>query len=326
VVGAAFFSVGGAFSSVGAAFLSVGDALCLVERPIDHVPFAWQDLEEITAAFERLGLTPEYGGVHDNDVTHMSVLGFDDQTYVELIAERADGDHDFWPAQIRADAGPAAWCVRVPDIVAECEHVLRSGRPVQGPYHGSRERADGRLVEWDRAVFGDEASRLRLPFAIEDRTPLSYRVTPSPSVAGGPLTGIEQVVIAVTDLNAATRQFRELYRYPQPVVQSVSPFGTVASFPGEPVALATPDEDDDWLSERLAAFPDSPCAVLLGTESPDDDTESTGDTDGLAAARESFPLRESQSWPTGHVAFFDSDLLGHRLGVLDRGPVRTTAT
>jgi len=186
---------------------------------IDHVPFAVSDLDEATATFEELGLAPDYGGVHDNGCTHMSVLGFPDGSYVELIAERERGDHGFWPDHIRADAGPAAWCVRVPDIVSECRRVLESGHPVRGPLYGAPEREDGRLVE----------------------------------------------------------TFRDLYRFPQPVRDSVPGFGRVASFPGQPVALATPDtagsaggtgtEDGGspgWLADGLEQFRECPCACLLG--------------------------------------------------------------
>ena len=271
---------------------------------IDHVPFAWSDLDDISAEFDRLGLSPDYGGIHDNGVTHMSVLGFDDHSYLELIAERTDGDHDFWPAHIRADAGPAAWCLRVPDIVAECKRVLDRGVPVRGPIHGSRERDDGTLVEWDRAEFGDEVRRLLLPFAIEDRTPLAYRVSPSHSVEGGPLVGVGQVVLAVRDLDDGIALFRDVYRFPSPVRAEVEGFGAVTAFPGRPVALVTPD-GEAWLEDRLDRFREGPCAVLLKT------------TD-LAAAGEAYPLLGSSEWPTGRVAFFDSDVLGNRLGVVER--------
>lgn len=271
---------------------------------VDHVPVAWSTLDEVTAEFERLGLAPEYGGVHDNGLTHMSVLGFDDHSYVELIAEREQGDHGFWPSHVRADAGPAAWCIRVPDVVSECRRVLAAGYPVRGPLYGSRERDDGTLVEWDRAEFGTPDQRLLLPFAIEDRTPLADRVSPSPSVAGGPLIGLGQVVLAARDLDAAVGTFRDLYRFPQPVRASVPAFGRVASFPGEPVAVATP-ETDGWLADRLDQFRPCPCAVLLAT-------------DDLATAREAYPLDEPRSWPDGRLAIFEGDLLGRRLGVLER--------
>jgi len=208
---------------------------------IDHVPFAWSDLAELTAESERLGLAPEYGGAHDNGVTHMSVLGVGDGSYVELIAERGDGEHGFWPEHIRADAGPAAWCVRVEDIVEECCRFIRAGTPVHGPLYGAREREDGILVEWDRAVVGTAEHERLLPFPIEDRTPLHYRVSPSPSVADGPLTGVGQ----------------------------------------------------------------TPCSVLLATD----------DLDAVAAAH---PLTGPETWPDGRVAFFESELLGRRLGVIER--------
>ncbi|MEF8756703.1 MAG: VOC family protein [Halobacteriales archaeon] len=275
-----------------------------MDLTVDHVPFAWHDLDEITAAFERLGLDPEYGGVHDNGVTHMSVLGFDDRSYVELIAERAPGEHDFWPEHIAADAGPAAWCIRVPDVVAECKRVLDRGHPVRGPVYGARERDDGTLVEWDRAEFGRPEDRLSLPFAIEDRTPLSHRVSPAASVADGPLTGIGQVVVAVGDLEEGIRTFRHLYRLPEPIKASVEGLGMVASFPGQPLALATPDEAD-WLADRLDRLPEGPCSVLLGTDDVD-------------AASDEYPLREPKPWPGGRIAFFDDDRLGYRLGVVER--------
>lgn len=182
--------------------------------------------------------------------------------------------------------------------------MLERGYAVRGPLHDSRERDDGTLVEWDRAEFGTADRRLLFPFAIADRTPLSYRVSPSPSVAGGPVDGIGQVVLGVADLEAAIDLFRDCYRIPTPVRGSVPGFGTVASAPGQPVAFATP-EGDGWLADRLEAFPNGPCSCLLATAD-------------LEAARSQYPLGEPIEWPEGRVAFFDSEVLGRRLGVVER--------
>ncbi|APW98091.1 hypothetical protein CHINAEXTREME_09965 [Halobiforma lacisalsi AJ5] len=281
-----------------------------MDLTVDHVPFAFGDLESITEEFVRLGLEPEYGGVHGNGVTHMSVLGFDDRSYVELIAEREGKkgeDHDFWPEHIRADAGPAAWCCRVPDVREECKRTLERGYAVHGPLSGSREREDGTLVEWEMAEFGSGADeRVPFPFVIADRTPLSYRVEPAASVSGGPLEGIGQVVLGVDPnrLEDVFRAFRDCYGIPTPIRDSPAGFGTVASVPGQPVAFAAPD-GDGWLADRLERFPGSPCSCLLATED-------------LEAVREVYPLGEPLEWPEGQVAFFDSDVLGRRLGVLER--------
>ncbi|MFB6184090.1 MAG: VOC family protein [Haloarculaceae archaeon] len=275
-----------------------------MDLTLDHVPYACRDLDAATAELKRLGLAPEYGGVHDNGVTHMSILGFDDDTYLELISETDRGDHGFWPEHIRADAGPAAWCVRVDDAVAECRRVLDAGYPVFGPFYGSRERDDGTLVEWDRAEFGTHEQRLLFPFAIADRTPRSVRITPSASVRDGPLTGVGQVVLAVDRLDDAIETFRDCYRCPRPRRTTVSGLGEVASFLGQPLAVATPG-GTDWLRARLDAFRDGPCTCLLATRD-------------LDAARRVYPLGESRAWPDGRVAFFDSDYFGRRLGVVER--------
>ncbi|MFW5896242.1 MAG: hypothetical protein ACOCUA_02545 [archaeon] len=193
---------------------------------------------------------------------------------------------------------------RVPDVLAECQRMHQAGHTVHGPLYGSRTRDDGTLVEWDRAEFGTPEIRLVLPFAIEDRTPLSYRASPTESVADGPLTGIGQVVVAVQELDVGVKTFRNLYRLPEPIRQSVEELGAVASFPGQPLALATPDETD-WLADRLDRLPEGPCAVLLGT----DDFDATADR---------YPLLEPKSWPDGRVAFFDDDRLESRLGVVER--------
>ena len=271
---------------------------------LDHIPFAWQNLDEITTEFDRLGLTPEYGGAHANGVTHMAVLGFDDQSYIECIAECGEGDHDFWPMHIRSNAGPAAWSVRVADVLVDAKRVLDAGYPIRGPIYGARERDDGTLVEWDRVEYGDADDRLFFPFAIQDRTPLSYRVTPSPSVAGGPLIGVGQVVIAVRNLELGVQKLRDFYRFPQPLRATVPEIGQVASFPGQPVALATPDSSN-WLDDRLDRFRECPCMCLLATNDID-------------AACADYPLLEPITWPDGRIAFFESDRLGYRLGVVER--------
>jgi catechol 2,3-dioxygenase-like lactoylglutathione lyase family enzyme len=277
-----------------------------MDLTVDHVPIARSDLDALTAEFERLGLAPEYGGEHDNGVTHMSVVGFPDRSYVELIAAKpADPDPEFpfWPEHVLGDAGPAAWCVRVDDVRAEARRLIDAGVPVSGPWYGSREREDGSLVEWDRVEFGGDDVRRVLPFAIEDRTPLAQRVPVTEPE--GPLTGVGAVVVAVPDLDDAVDLFRRAYRLPRPVVADRSEFGaTVAGLPGQPVFLAEP-HDGSRLADRLDRFGPGPCACLLAT-------------DDLDAAREAHPLNAPRDWPTGRVAWFETDPLERQLGVVER--------
>jgi hypothetical protein len=64
-------------------------------------------------------------------------------------------------------------------------------------------------------------------------------------------------------------------------------------------------DDAGWIADRLDRFRPCPCAVLLATED-------------LAAAREAHPLAAPTEWPDGRVARFESELLGRRLGVVER--------
>ncbi len=273
---------------------------------LDHVPIAWHDHEEIVAAFERVGLAPEFGGVHEGAGTQMSLVGFDDRSYVELIAPRADaelGDAWAWTEHIRQDGGPAAWCVHADDIVAETTRVVEAGFPVDGPHPGSRRRSDGRLIEWDRTEIGAPERRLLLPFAIADRTPVAARVPTTPSVADGPLTGVGEVVLCVPEIEQAVEIFRQLYRIPRPVRAEVPGVGPVGSVPGRPISFVTPGTE--WLADRLDRFRPGPCLCLL-------------ETHDMAAARRTHPLEAPIEWPRGRVARFDDETVGRWLGVIER--------
>lgn len=279
---------------------------------IDHVPIARSALAEASAEFSRLGLEPEYGGTHGNGTTHMAVLGFDDGSYLELIAGTdADVEPDLWPDFIRDNAGPCAWCLAVEDVSEELKRAIDTGIRVRGPETMARERPDGTRVEWDLGFLGDGENE-KFPFVIADRTPRRYRVTPTESVAGGPLSGIEEVILAVRDLDSSIEEFRRLFRLATPVRADVSGFGAeVASFPGEPLTLATPlvaDESEYGsgrrLADRLDAYGEGPCACLLGVED-------------VNAVRKRYALGESVEWVGRRAAWFDSAWLDRTLGVVE---------
>ncbi|KTG08621.1 hypothetical protein AUR64_18315 [Haloprofundus marisrubri] len=275
---------------------------------LDHVPFAGTDLDSLVETFDSVGLTPEYGGVHGTGTTHMSVLGFDDDSYLELIsttpgtsAEKAG----FWPEYIAADAGPTAWCIEVENPKTEAKRLVDAGASVDGPKTASRERDDGKLVEWDMLFTGDEQTRQLLPFAIADRTPKSRRVAPTPSVADGPLTGVAAVVLAVHDTDEASESFRRLYRFPSAESVDGGPDGwSLARVPGQPVYFAEPSSETSSLSSRLAELGPGPCAYLLGAE----DIEETMAT---------YALADLENWGDSQVAWFDAPRLDGTVGVVD---------
>ncbi len=272
---------------------------------IDHVTIAASDLNRVQQAFADLGLKPEYGGPHSNGITHMALLGFDDGSYIELISTLEPGQRaPWWGDAIAGDVGPCAWAVGVHDIRVEAKRIAAAGITVKGPQAMSRQRPDGRLVEWELAYLGDQEPGALLPFIIEDKTPRDWRVKPTPGLGAKGLSGVAMVVLGVQDLGAAADRFRRAFGLPDPVAHDDPGFGAkLAHFPDTPVVLATPLADN-WLSKRLARFGDSPCAFLLRI--PD-----------LQAASKTFGLADETAWFKRRMAWFDPQrLLGARLGCI----------
>jgi hypothetical protein len=278
---------------------------------IDHVAFARRDLDDAVAAFEAVGLAPTYGGVHGTGTTHMSLLGFDDGSYLELIApapEAEPEDAGFWPRHLAADAGPCGWCIEVDDPRTEAKRLIDAGLSVDGPRSASRETDDGVRVEWDMVFAGADERGTLLPFAIADRTPRDRRVTPTEGVSGGPLSGVAEVVLAVEDLDEAAALFGRAYRFPSPERFEHAGFDAeVARVPGQPVALAAPRTDSSPLVERLDSLGPGPCAHLLGV-----------DETGAEAVRDAYRLGPPDPWGGDRVSWFDEPSLRGQIGVVTR--------
>lgn len=252
---------------------------------VDHVTVAGRDLDTLSDAFTRAGLTAAYGGRHSNDVTHMSVVGFRDGSYVELIsAFDEDATSPWWHDPIHEDGGPCAWAIRTADIDTVSERLRDRGFAVDGPHDYRREREDGTLVEWKLTSLGDGDPGQTLPFIIEDTTPRERRVTPTGSLAETPITGVEHVLLAVSDISSAIDRFRRAFDLASPRRStSESLRADVAVFPETPVILLEPTAQG-WLQDRLDRFGPRPAAYLLGktagTETPFDVVR-TGTVAGL---------------------------------------------
>jgi hypothetical protein len=274
---------------------------------LDHASVCVSDLEPLRQAFAGIGLPTDYGGPHANGVTHMALLGFDDGSYLELIAPQKAGvaEGSNWAKFMAADAGTCAWASEPSDIQAEVARLKTLGVPVKGPELGSRKRPDGLSIEWDTAEVGSGPPGSVLPFLIQDRTPRNWRVQPSDSTKSSGLTGIELAVLAVNDLNASIALFRRLYGWTEPLVEAHSEVGAkLAYFPGEPVLLASPTDSRSWIGERLQKYGEGPAAFLL--TSPD-----------LNATAKKFKLAVAKPWFSQRVAWFDAkQLRGVRLGAI----------
>lgn len=271
---------------------------------IDHVTVAGSDLRAMLAHLGSIGIRAEYGGLHNNRATEMSLISFKDGSYLELIAIQANADPQalaahYWSKLMQGNAGPAAWAVRGKDMEAEVERLTAAGIAAQKPVRAGRDRPDGTKLEWETANTGTEPNGTFFPFQIHDFTPREQRAWPSGKPISTDFEGIGQVVIAVRDLGAATERYRKAYELSRPTVETDKSFGAkLASFRGTPVILAAPSGDDSWIAQRIERFGEGPCAFIL--------------TD--AGQERIYQAKQKSHWFGSDVYWFDAESLGWHLG------------
>ena len=273
---------------------------------VDHASVCGADLEPMRQEFAHIGLTSDYGGPHANGGTHMALLGFDDGSYLELIAPQKPGvvEGSNWAKLMTANAGACAWAVETNDIKQEVERLKALGISTGEPTSGSRKRPDGMAIEWITAYVGSGTPGATLPFIIQDRTPRDWRVQTSASVKNSGLVGIDVVVLGVNNLEKAAALFQRAYGWPAPVIEDHWDFDAkLAYFPGQPVILASPRPGRSWLAEHLQKFGETPVGFVL----------QTGNFD---AAAKRFHINYNITWFGQKFAWFDAKKLhGVRLGI-----------
>ncbi len=272
---------------------------------LDHAVICGSNLDTLRQSFTDVGLTPDIGGPHGNGMTQMAILGFDDGSYIELLAPAKAGSAagSEWAKFLSEDAVTCAWAVGNTALLVEVDRLKKAGIAVTTPERGSRKRPDGMSIEWMASNIGNGTPGSLLPFVIEDETPRAWRVQISPSMQGAPVSGVENVVLGVNNLDASIALFRKAYGWAEPLIETQKDFGKLAYFPGEAVILAAPS-GGGWLSEHIAKFGESPVAYLLAARD-------------WPAANKKYKLSGSKTWFGQKVAWFDaSKLKGVRLGVI----------
>jgi Glyoxalase-like domain len=272
---------------------------------LDHVSICGSNLDALRQDFTDVSLTADLGGPHGNGITQMASIGFDDGTYIELIAPIKAGvtAGSDWSKFMSEDAVTCAWAVGTNVLLQEVDRLKKAGVAIKGPDSGSRKRPDGMSIEWKTADVGSGTPGSTLPFVIEDETPRAWRVQISASVQGSPLTGVENVVLGVNNLDAAVALFKKAYGWSDPLLETQKDIGKLAYFPGEPVILAAP-AGGGWLADRLAKYGESPVAYLMASRD-------------FAGAVKKYKLSGNKSWFGQKVVWFDAGKIkGVRLGVI----------
>jgi hypothetical protein len=237
---------------------------------IDHVTVAGKDLKAMQAVLASLGIPSEYGGPHSNHATEMALTSFPDGSYMELIAIQPNADPaavaaHYWSKRMQNDGGPCAWAVRPGDLTAEVQRLKAAGVAVTSPARAGRARPDGVRLDWETANVGEGPNGMFFPFLIRDFTPREQRAYPGGKPTTGDFSGVARVVIAVRDLQASVKRYREAYGLPAPLEQTDAGFGArLASFRGTPAVLAAPLNASSWLAARLNTIGEGPCAFILG--------------------------------------------------------------
>jgi hypothetical protein len=185
-------------------------------RGLDHVVFVVLHLEAAVAEHRARGFTVTPGGEHAGGLTHNALVGFEDGSYLELIAfhdlAAARGKHSWAPVAERgggwADFALLSNDLRQ-DVAAVGELVARP------PEDGGRTRPDGLGIAW-------RVARLRtpLPFLIEDLTARELRVPGGDAAkhANG-IRGVAAIVLGATDPARVTERYAMLRERGAPETQ-----------------------------------------------------------------------------------------------------------
>ena len=254
-------------------FFLIAALLTAADLTVDHVTVAGKNLPQLQAALASIGIPSEFGGNHSNGATQMAIASFPDGSYLELIAIQPNPDQKalaahYWSKQMLGNAGPTGWAVRSKDVAAEVARLKSIPVVVSPPSKSGRVRPDGTRLDWETARVGMEPNGTFFPFLIRDFTPREARAFPSGKPTTTEFTGVKQVIIAVRDLSKSVQRYREAYALPPPVNHDDPTLSAhLASFPGTPVMLAEPLNQQSWIAQRIKNFGEGPCAFVLGSPS-----------------------------------------------------------
>jgi hypothetical protein len=186
-----------------------------VLRQIDHVVLVVLDLERASAEHRARGFTVTPGGEHAGGLTHNALVGFQDGSYLELIAfhdaAAARGKHSWQPVAERG-GGWADFALLSDDIHADADALKDLlARPVES---GGRTRPDGVAVAWISARM-----RSPLPFLIQDVTLRAVRVPEGDASrhANG-ITGVAGLILGARDAELLTKSYARLRERGAPAI------------------------------------------------------------------------------------------------------------
>ena len=187
-------------------------------RGLDHVVLVVPDLVAAAAEHRARGFTVTPGGEHAGGLTHNALVGFQDGSYLELIAfhdlAAAHGKHSWSPVAERG-GGWADFALLSDDLRDDA--VALSGLLARPPEDGGRTRPDGVALAW-------RVARLHkpLPFLIEDLTARDLRVPGGDAATHANGTkGVARIVLGATDPATVGERYASLRERGGPEIEII---------------------------------------------------------------------------------------------------------
>jgi len=141
---------------------------------LDHILLGCSDLDSAVDFVARnTGVRAAFGGVHPGRGTRNALLSLGERRYLEVIAPDPKQDHVEPFAQRQVEhlkqlASPRliGWAAHPGDLEKFAARLREASVAFDGPRPGSRQRPDGKLLQWKTLNLKDDKDGL-LPFFIE---------------------------------------------------------------------------------------------------------------------------------------------------------------
>jgi len=143
---------------------------------LDHFLLGCDDLERgVDLVEQRTGVRAAIGGVHPGRGTRNALLSLGERRYLEVIAPDAKQDQDHVEqfalkqlTHLKQLTSPrlVGWAAHPGDLEKFSARLRDAGIAFMGPWPGSRQRPDGKVLHWKSLTLKDAQDGL-LPFFIE---------------------------------------------------------------------------------------------------------------------------------------------------------------
>lgn len=144
----------------------------VINRKVDHIVYVVSDLEQATNEFEQmLGVRPIFGGYHKTFGTKNALINLNDTIYLELLAADDSNTEISPPRWMGVDLLTknqiTRWALKS-DFLKRDASILKKYDPNMGEIrNGSRNSADGSLLQWELIMPLAEPEVELLPFLLD---------------------------------------------------------------------------------------------------------------------------------------------------------------